>query len=173
MGPKQKYEVRLTEKEKDLLLKNTKKGKWAPREVKRAQILLRVDRNNEDVKQGWEIAKELHCTHTTVKNIRRRFQEERIGIVHDKVRSGRPKIVDGDVEAHIIAIVCSEPPAGREGWTLRLIADKLVTLTELESCSYGTIRNALKKTNLTLGRKKNGKFPQKKMETSYGEWKKS
>jgi hypothetical protein len=77
------------------------------------------------------------------------------------------------VEAHIIAVACSEAPEGRARWTLRLIAGKVVSLAEVETCSYGSVRKVLKKTNLSLGKRKNGKSPQKPMTNLSGEWKKS
>jgi transposase len=156
MGNKQTYEIVLTKEEKEFLIKNTKSGDWSPREVKRALILLKADKNNE-AKIDSEIANELHCSPSTVAKLRERFYKKRLTMIHDESRVGRPRIVDGDVEAHIIAVTCSEAPAGRERWTLRLIAGRIVTLTDLESCSYNTVRNVLKKTNLNLGKKKNGK----------------
>jgi transposase len=173
MGKKQKYEVRLTEEEKALLLKNTKGGGWSARQVKRAQILLHADSNNKDAKEDWEVAELLNCSQSTVTKLRERFTKERLEVIHDKSRSGRPKIIDGDVEAHIIAVACSEAPEGRERWTLRLIAGKVVTLTDVESCSHWSVRNVLKKTNLSHGKKKNGKSHQKRMANLSGEWKKS
>ncbi len=173
MGQKQKHEIRLREEERALLIQKTKSGNWSPREIKRARILLKSDKNNPDAKEDWEIAKELDCNQWTVTNLRKRFIQVGIQVIHDKPRIGRPKIIDGDVEAHVIAITCSEAPEGRERWTLRLIADKVVTLTNLESCSYGSVRNVLKKTNLNLGKRKNGKSLQKQTMNSSGEWKKS
>lgn len=171
MGQKQKHEIRLSEEERDLLIRNTKHGDWSPRELKRAQILLKSDKNSPDAKEDWKIAEELHCNQWTVTNLRKRFAQEGIKVIHDKPRTGRPRIIDGDVEAHIIAIACSEAPAGRERWTLRLIAGKVVTLTDLEFCSYGSVRKVLKKMNLNLGKRKNGKSPQKQMMNLSGEWK--
>jgi len=173
MGQKQKHEIRLGEEERELLIKNTKSGDWSPREVKRAQILLKSDKNNPDAKEDWEVAKDLHCNQWTVTNLRKRFTQDGIKVIHDKPRTGRPRIIDGDVEAHIIAVACSEAPAGRERWTLRLIAGKVVTLTDVESCSYGSVRNVLKKTNLNRGRRKNGKSPQKPTTNLSGGWKRS
>lgn len=173
MGQKQKHEIRLEEEEKELLIRNTKGGDWSPREVKRAQILLKSDKNNPDAKEDWEVAKELHCNQWTVTNLRKRFTQEGIKVIHDKPRIGRPRIIDGDVEAHIIAVACSEAPEGRERWTLRLIAGKVVTLSDVESCSYGAVRNVLKKTNLNRGRRKNGKSPQKPTTSLFGGWKRS
>lgn len=172
MGRKQTHVVTLTEEEREQLIKNTKGGDWSPREVKRAQILLRADGNNEVIKDS-EIAEELNCSQYTVTKLRERFSKERLGVIHDKPRPGRPKTIDGDVEAHIIAVACSEAPEGRERWTLRLIAGKVVALTDVESCSYGSVRNVLKKTSSSLGKRKNGKFPQKPTTNLSGEWKKS
>lgn len=172
MGNKQKHEVALTEEERGLLIKNTKSGDWSPREIKRAQILLKADKNSE-AKKDLEIAAELHCCSYTVTKLRQRFNEERLEVIHDKPRIGRPRIIDGDVEAHIIAIACSEVPKGRERWTLRLIAGKVVTLTDVESCSYGSVRNVLKKMNLSHGKRKNGKSPQEPTKNLSGEWKRS
>lgn len=173
MGQRQKHEVRLTENERELLIKNTKCGDWSPREVKRAQILLKADKNSLDAKEDREIAQELICSRGSITNLRGRFIKERLGVIHDKSRSGRPKIIDGDVEAHIIAVTCSKAPEGRDRWTLRSIAGKVVTLTDMESCSYESVRNVLKKTNLSLGKRKNGRFPRKRTTNSCGEWKKS
>ncbi len=171
MGRKQKYEVVLTEEEREYLIKNTKGGDWSPRDVKRAQILLKTDKNN-NAKKDQEIANELYCCKCTVTKLRARFVKERLDVIHDKPRVGRPRLIDGDVEAHIIAVACSEAPVGRERWTLRLIAGKIVTLTD-KSCSYGSVRNVLKKTNLNRGKRKNGKSPPKQTMHLSGEWKKS
>jgi hypothetical protein len=172
MGKKQVHEIVLTDQEREYLLKCTKSGDWSPREVKRAQILLKADKNN-DAKVDLKIAEELHCCHYTVSKLRKRFGKNRLEVIHDKSRSGRPKIIDGNVEAHVIAIVCSTPPEGRERWTMRLVADRVVQLTDLESCSEFAVRQILKKTNLSHGKKKNGKYLPKQMKNSSGEWKKS
>lgn len=172
MGKKQLHEVNLTPEEREVLIRKTKKGEWSPREVKRAQILLRANRTH-GVKLDKEIAEELNCCQYTVTKLRKRFAEERLGVIHDKVRTGRPKIIDGDIEAHIIATVCSAPPEGRERWTMQLIAERIVTLTDLENCSEFSVRQTLKKTNLNLGKRKNGKFLPKQMKNLSGGWKKS
>jgi transposase len=173
MGKKQKNEVRLTEEERGVLIQRTKKGDDSPREIRRIQILLKADKNSPNAKQDLEIAEELNCNQWTVTKLRHRFAKEGLSVIHDKDRSGRPKIVDGDVEAHIIAVACSEAPEGRERWTLRLIAGRVVSLADMKSCSYGTIRNVLKKTSLNPGRKKNGKSHPKPTTNLCGGWKKS
>lgn len=172
MGKKQVHEVVLTTEEREYLLKNTKSGDWSPREVKRAQVLLKADKNNE-AKEDLEIAEELHCCQYTVTKLRKRFVQEKLEMIHDKARTGRPKLIDGNVEAHVIAIVCSPPPEGRERWTMQLVADRVVQLTDLEGCSEFAIRQILKKTNSSHGKKKNGKYLPKQMKNSSGEWKRS
>ena len=76
MGRKQEHEVRLSEEERALLIRGTKCGDWSPREVKRAQILLKANKNTQCAKEDEEIAKELHCTECTVYNLRRRFKKD-------------------------------------------------------------------------------------------------
>jgi len=172
MGRTQMHEVKLTTEEREQLIKQTQCGEWSVREVKRAHILLKADKGR-DAKRDEEIAKELYCSQYTVTKLRRRFVRERLGVIHDKARSGRPKIIDGDVEAHVIATVCSTPPEGRARWTLQLIADRVVRLTDLESCSEFAVRQVLKKVNSSLGKGKNGRFLPRRMESLSGEWKKS
>lgn len=166
------HEIELTSEEREYLIKQTKCGDWTPREVKRAQILLGADKNKDD-KKDLAIAHELHCSQYTVTKLRERFAKDRLGVIHDNARSGRPKIIDGDVKAYVIATVCSEPPEGRVRWTMQLIANRVVELTELESCSEFAVRQILKKANLNRGKKKSGRFLPKQMKSSSGEWKKS
>lgn len=149
MARKVQYRVELTEEERSYLKKNTRTGKWGVRKVKRGLILLKADAGVEEN----EIAEEVGCCVSTVRNIKLRFAKgERLKTVEEKDRAGRPRTIDGEVEAKMIAIACSEAPEGRKDWTLRLIADKLVVLVdELESLSFTTVGKALKKTNLNRG----------------------
>lgn len=154
MGRLHKNIINLTEDERMQLERNCRAGDWKARKVLRARVLLLANVAGSDEKQirDAEIAKRAGCSKSTVVNLRRRFQSERLGALEEKPRSGRPKIVDGQIEAQIIAIACSEAPEGRERWTLRLIADKLVVLVdELSDISYRTVGNALKKMNLNHG----------------------
>lgn len=151
MGKPQKHEVKLTEEEKTLLISKTSSGDWSARKIKRALVLLRADKKQQCPYEDLEIAKELHCSRSMVALTRERFSRERLGCLDDKPRCGRPKKFDGDVEAHVIAIACSSPPEGRERWTLRLIADHLVTLTEVEYCSHSSVGGLLKKASLNHG----------------------
>jgi transposase len=151
MGQKQKHVVYLTAEEQQFLVQNTSSGNWSARRIKRAQILLKANKNRDNPLEDLEIAQDLHCCRSMVATIRERFGKERLGVLTDKPRSGRPKKFDGDVQAHVIAIACSSPPEGRQRWTLRLIADKVVTLSEIESCSHSSVGSLLKKANLSLG----------------------
>jgi len=153
MGRPHKNRIELTKDERVQLERGCRAGDWKARKVLRARALLLADTNKKDKHmRDAEIAVQAGCSKSTVVNLRRRFQSERLGALEDQPRSGRPKIVDGRIEAQIIAIACSEAPEGRERWTLQLIADKLVTLVdELDNISYRTICNTLKKTNLSLG----------------------
>jgi transposase len=146
------FVVTLTEKEKDYLRKNTFAGDWKVRVVKRARILLKADRSENAEVDEEEIAREVGCNVSTVRNIKLRFAKgERLKVLEEKPKSGRPRTIDGEVEAHIIATACSSPPEGQVRWTLQLIADKIVALTEMESCSPTSIARTLKKMNLSLG----------------------
>jgi transposase len=145
------YQVNLSAKEREYLLKNSSTGTWKPRAVKRALILLRADISQGKPMPEEQIAREVNCSVSTVRNIKLQFAKgSRLKVIEEKARSGRPKTIHGEVEAHIIATACSSPPEGRVRWTLHLIADKVVFLTE-ESCSHMSVSRTLKKMNLSLG----------------------
>lgn len=173
MGRTIEYPVILTKEEKTYLKKYTSSGNWGVRAVKRAQILLKADTSENNALEEEQIAQEVGCCLSTVHNIKLRFAKgERLNVIEDNPRSGRPKTIDGEVEAHIIATACSSPPEGRVRWTLELIAEKVVTLTEME-CSHTSVARTLKKTNLNLGSKRNGKSPEAIAMNLSGEWKQS
>ena len=145
------YYVNLSDEEREYLRKKSSGGIWRPRAVKKALILLKADISQGAPMGEEQIAKEVGCCVSTVRNTKLQFAKgDRLKAINEKARSGRPKIIDGDLEAHIIATACSLPPEGRARWTIRLITDKVVMLTE-EPCSHMTVANALKKMNLSLG----------------------
>jgi transposase len=131
-------------------------GTQKVREVKRAQILLKADDGWTDI----QIADALTVGRATVERIRKRYAEQGLAAaLHDKKRNRvYERKMDGEVEAHLIALVNNPPPSGHKRWTLRLLADQLVRLEEvpIDSISYETIRLTLKKTNLSLGDERNG-----------------
>jgi transposase len=89
---------------------------------------------------------------TTVERLRKRFVEQGLDAALERnKRDNYTRKLDGDAEAHLIAIACSKPPAGRNEWSLRLLADRLVELSVVDSISYMTVSRTLKKTNLSRG----------------------
>ena len=147
----QKYPVRLNEEERTRLEGVVKRGKHSRREIQRAQMLLW----SADGKTDLAIAALLEVTPLTVAKNRQRWAEERR--LADAPKPGRHKRLDGKQEAFLVALACSEAPEGRDHWTLQLLADKLVELKVIETpISYETVRETLKKTNLSPGRKSSG-----------------
>lgn len=151
MGRIQHYEVRLTDEERKTLLELTSKGKISAREMKRAQAILKSDKGTGEGLEDEEIAKALGIGASTVFRARKSFYKDRLIGIGQKKGAGRPRVIDGDMEAYMIATACSPAPEGHVRWTLRLIADKVVTLTEFDSLSHQTVYRTLKKMNLSLG----------------------
>jgi transposase len=145
-----KYKVTLTHKEVEELREITKKGKRSARVLKNALILLNADEGKYGKgKKDGEISEFLDVTVQTIENIRKRFIEDGF----EAALSGKPKEreykhkIDGDAEAHLIAMSCGEPPKGFARWTLRLLADKMVELKYIDDISHETVRRVLKKTS--------------------------
>lgn len=145
--------ITLTEEERTELLQLIKSGKHSARVMGRARILLLLDRSQGQKRKLREIADAMLTSIGTISNVKRRYMKGGLDSgLHDRPRPGAKPKIDGEVEAHLIAIVCSDPPEGQERWTLRLLADKLVELELVESISHVAVGDALKKTNLSLGK---------------------
>jgi len=149
---KKKYIVRLTDDEREKLGALVGTGKAAANRIKHANILLKADADGPGWTDG-EIADAFGCHARTVENVRRRLVMD--GMVAALERKKRPnppreRIIDGEAEAHLIALACGGPPEGRARWTLHLLADKLVEMNIVEGVSYQTVRRALKKTGCSL-----------------------
>ena len=146
-----KYIVRLSQEERETLMKLVRGGKAAARKITRARMLLKADAGPSG--PGWtdqRIAETLEVGVRTVENLRRRCIEEGLeASVTDRPRPDRPwqRKLDGVGEAKLIALSCSEPPLGRTRWTLELLGDALVALEVTDSISYETVRRTLKKTS--------------------------
>ena len=156
-----KYIVTLTDEERNMLQDLIAKGRTQGYRIKHAQILLKLDEIPENREWTYDkIGEALHATPHTICQRAKRFvtggEEAALG---RKEQVNRHKKVDGRLEAHIIAIACSEVPEGRERWTLQLIADELVRLGVVESISDTAVMDTLKKTNLSLGKRRNGASP--------------
>src|SRR5262249_62151659 len=100
------------------------------------------------------LAEALGCGRRTVERVRQRLVEEGLEAALSHKSQARPSVqpkLDGAGEARLIALACSQPPDGRDGWTLQLLADRLVELRVVESMSYETVRRVLKKTTWNRG----------------------
>lgn len=154
--PKKKYIVNLTSEEREALEALISSGIASARKLTRARILLKADEDWTDKR----ISEALDVGTATVERVRKRFVEWGgiKAIERRKPRRRYERKIDGDAEARLVALACSAPPEGRTRWTLQLLADKLVTLEEvdIDSVSYETVRQVLKKTGLSLGATRDG-----------------
>jgi len=148
-----KYIVDLTSKERKYLQHLVGKGKVAGYKIRHAQMLLKADQGRHGPAWPDEQIAEVFGTHeATVRRLRERFVEEGLDkALQRKKRQNYTRKLDGDAEVHLIAIACSQPPKGRNRWTLRLLADRVVELSVVDSVSHMTISRTLKKTNLSPG----------------------
>jgi transposase len=153
-----RYIVELTDAEREHLVEFTRKGKPGARKVRRAQILLMADRRAHTDAQ---ISKAL-CTGTsTVYRTKQRFVE--CGVEHALSEASRPggeRLLDAKQEATLVALACTKPPEGRAKWTMQLLADRLVVLTDVESVSAETVRRRLRENELKPWQKRMWCIPQ-------------
>ena len=150
--PSIKYVIELSAEEKAKLMELVSKGKSPARTILRANILLASDKENEKYMTISEISKAYHTTPTTVKNVRASYCEKGLEATINRKKRETPPVpakVTGEVEAHIIALACGEPPEGCSKWTLRLLAERTVELGYIDSISHVTVSTILKKTNLS------------------------
>src|ERR1051325_9488767 len=144
-----KYRVTLTADERDELERLLARGKADVRKIKHAQILLKADEAQGG--PGWpdeRIAEAFDAGITTVERVRRRFVEEGLASALSPYRGGKriyERKLDGAQEAHLIALACSAPPDGQARWTLRLLAQHMIELAYVDTLSYETVRQTLKK----------------------------
>jgi transposase len=147
----------------------TRTGTHAARKIIHALILLNVDRGTYNTEQqiNEEVCKVLRIGMRTIDRVKKRFVEDGLEAALKMAPSLREyeKLVDGDMEAHLIALACGEPPKGYARWSLRLLADRLVELRMADKISYETVRRTLKKTNLSLGNLSVGSSQPKKTES--------
>jgi transposase len=145
-----RYRVELSQSERDQLTALLSGGKHPARKLKRAQILLAADSGASDA----EIAARVVVGDSTVYRTKRRFVEGNLDLaLAEEPRPGAARKLTGKEEALLVATACSEPPAGRARWTLELLSDALVKLTEHESLSRETVRRRLAENELKPWRK--------------------
>jgi len=142
-----------------MLLSMTKKGKQSSRKVIHALILLNSDEGSfsevpKRTNKG--IADFLGVGERMVERIKKRFVEDSLTSALEDKPSEREykRKADGDLEARLIAMSCGKAPEGFARWSLRLLADKATELKYVDSISHETVRQVLKKTNLSRGKRK-------------------
>lgn len=141
-----KYIVDLTQQERNALGQMVRLGRDSARRIRWAQALLKADAGWTDQK----ISEAFEISIRTIQRIRQRFVEQGMDVaLGARTRKPRPhrRKLDGEQEARLIALACSEPPEGYTRWTLRMLADRMVELCYVDTVSHETIRRVLKKTN--------------------------
>ena len=154
-----RYKVILTQEERDRLNAILGKGKHSSQQYRNACILINTDEGPWGKKlTNEQIAQVLQINTKTVERVKQRFVEEGFEACIERKPYPRkgPIKTDGDFEAHLIALSCSEAPEGYARWSLRLLADKMVELKYVDSISHETVRQVLKKTKLNRGVSKGG-----------------
>lgn len=145
-----KYIVTLSKEERDTLQDITFKGKHKSQKILNAQILLGCDEGEYQIERSTneEIARVLGTSMRKIDRVKKRFVMEGMETALTKKKGSRiyEKKTDGDFEAHLVALSCSEPPEGFARWSLRLLADKVVELKYIDSISHEAVRGILKKT---------------------------
>lgn len=146
-----RYKVTLSKEERQTLQEITTRGKHSSQKVLNALILLRCDEGSfQDRKlTAQELTKVLPVSMRKIDRVKRRFVEHGLeeALVKRKAERQYLRKADGDFEAHLVALSCSQPPGGHARWSLRLLADKMVELEYADSISYETVRRVLKKTS--------------------------
>lgn len=155
MGEYRKLSITLTEEQRSALEKKVRQGSCSATEIRRANVILMVDRSQGDGMKDVDVAMALGISQQTVHNIKEKFLESHTGADEAVRRKKRetppvPPKITGEVEARIIALACTEPPEGRARWTLRLLSDKSVELEIIDSISHMQVGRILKKTKLSL-----------------------
>lgn len=138
--PKKIYVVELTAEEREYLNNLVSKGKVAAYKRRHAQILLKSDAGPDG--PSWtdrQIVQAYDASRATVERVRARLVQEGLqaAVNRKKQKNRRPKIIDGNAEAYLIALACSQPPQGRTRWTLKMLAGRLVELHLVDTVSGG------------------------------------
>ncbi|MBW6483338.1 MAG: helix-turn-helix domain-containing protein [Vicingaceae bacterium] len=153
------YTIKLTKTEVEDLREIIKKGSHTSQTFRTAYILLNCDVGKYSNKvTNEQISKVLKVGMRTIDRVKKKFIEEGFEASLERRPTSRvyEKKVDGDVEAKLVTLCCSEPPKGFAKWSLRLLADKMVELKYVENISHVTVRSVLKKKNLNRGKSKDG-----------------
>ncbi len=154
-----RYKVTLTEEERGELQSMIKKGGKGYR-IKHAQILLKLNESSEKAKWSYEKIMEAYgVSRSMIAGVAKRFVMDGMeAALGRKTQENRARKVTGEVEAKICVIACSDPPEGKERWTMQMIADELIRLNVVDYITDSTVCEVMKKTNLSHGLWKNGAF---------------
>lgn len=149
------YRVTLSAEERAELERMTRTGKAAATKLAHARILLLADetQGSPGGRSDGQIIEALGVSKNTVWRVRERFVEQGLepALVRKPAARTYARKLDGRGEAHLIALACSDPPAGRSDWTLQLLADRMVAMGHADTLSYETVRQVLKKTRPSRG----------------------
>ena len=143
------YRVTLSVEERADLERMTRTGKAAATQMAHARILLLADETpGGPGRSDGQIIEALGVSKNTVCRVRERFVEQGFesALVRKPAARTYARKLDGRGEAHLVALACSDPPAGRSDWTLKLLADRMVALGHADALSYETVRQVLKKS---------------------------
>jgi transposase len=163
MAPASKVVVRLTADQRRTLERLLRTGSHPAAMRRRAGILLKADADGPDEWTDEEIAEDLDTSRMTVQRVRQQFAAEGLdATLHRKKPTGRQyRKLDGKQEAQLVALACSEPPAGQARWTMELLADKLVELNIVASIDPSTVCRTLQKTTSSRGSSSSGSSPRR------------
>lgn len=161
------YRIRLSPEEQKQLKDTVHQTKVAKHKRIHAHILLCLDEGGPKLTE-LQTSQVCGVSTKTVQRTRKRCVIEGLDVAVNSKLNGiaRPRKLDGEQQAHLVAITCSEPPKGRSRWTLKLLAERMVELEYVDEISSQTIGRELKKTNSSLGRKRSGVSHPKKMQNS-------
>jgi transposase len=170
---KPKHRVHLSETQRHELSKRITSGHGSARELAHARILLKADEGSGG--PAWrdeQIGRALDVSIATIERVRKRFVADGLAAAVRRKQPAREyrRALDGEAEAHLIALSCSEPPAGRARWSMRLLANRLVELHVVEAVSDETVRRTLKKTCSSRGFGGNGASHRRPAGSSPGGW---
>jgi len=164
-----KYHVSLTEAERTELVRLSKSQRHSERERKRARILLLADEAQEGgADKDADIAQQVKVAPLTVNRVRQRFAERGLhkslahkslahkslahkSLAHKEQETRKPRVLDGEAEACLVALTCGTPPEGQARWSLRLLKDALIEQQIVDAIGKETVRQTLKKTRLNRG----------------------
>lgn len=168
-----KYIVRLTPAQRQELQHLISTGTESARRLLHARILLKADAGEQG--PGWtdaQISEALEVSTSTLVRVRRVFAEQGLhaALTRRSLSRTRSRRLDGEQEAHLVDLACSNPPDGHDHWTLRLLTDRLVTLELVEEVSHETVRQVLKKTNSNPGKSGSGASLRKRMPSLSVRW---